>query len=98
MLANGGVELASMVGDPVNGTGTIDGFTFASEGVLEVASENLGREPVDMVFNITNCTAFANLEHWTATSSIGRRSRLRIRVTGENSVRVLPRGIAISIR
>ena len=98
LLANGGVELASMVGDPVNGTGTIDGFTFASEGVLEVASENLGREPVDMVFNITNCTAFANLEHWTATSSIGRRSRLRIRVTGENSVRVLPRGIAISIR
>jgi hypothetical protein len=80
----------------VSGTGTIEGFSFASDGCLEVTGLSDNGEHV-LPLECVNCTDFENVQRWTldidGTGARGRRVRVR-----NGRLCIVPKGISLSFR
>ena len=80
----------------VSGTGTIEGFSFASDGSLEVANLSGNGEHV-LPLECVDCTGFENVQGWTldidGIGARGRRARVR-----NGRLCIVPKGISLSFK
>ncbi len=94
LKAIGEVVLSSIRIDAAN-AGTIDGFSLAESGELEIA--NLGSDgAVEGVF--LNATDLGNLKKWTLSVNGGGSGGKMLVVNSNGTLKVVPRGIVFSIR
>ena len=93
LLADGDVTLSS-IRLAATGGGTIDGFSFAASGTLDITDWAHSYNEIPLAF--TNATGLANLSGWNLTLD-GETSSRRFVVTA-SGVTIKPRGIQVSIR
>ena len=75
--------------------GTIDGFSFAERGTIEI-EEPSGRDEVRLPITFRNVTGLANLNKWTLTS--GQKMLHFVISADENGITLVPRGLIILIQ
>ena len=96
LLANGVVEIESLNLSSVT-NGTISGFTFASNGVLDVAGLRPGIGMVKVPVNLSGCSSAANIAKWTLLTG-GNTTRNRIGRVADDGITLMPPGITVSFR
>ena len=94
LKAIGEVELSSIKIDASN-AGTIDGFSLAENGELEIV--NLGSDgTVEGMF--TNAVNLYNLKNWTLSVNGKGSGSKKLVVNQDGTLRVVTRGIVFSVR
>lgn len=95
LVADGeGLEISSLRIDP-SGAGTIDGFSFAENGTLDVIGvDKSGR--VELPGAYANVSGFDNIASWSLTVD-GEATRRKIKVEGNTIVLVNP-GMRVILR
>lgn len=96
LIANGEVTIKGLSVDPAVGTGTIEGFSFAEEGTINV--ENVtGREAAFDV-DVTNCTGFGNVGNWQVAVNGQVRSSWTATATADGHVTVKAGGLMLIVK
>ena len=93
IVADGDITLSS-VKLSANGGGTIEGFSFAGSGTLDITDWAGSYDEIPLRF--ANATDFANVSGWSLKLD-GENSSRKFVMT-ENGVRIKPRGTMFSIR
>ena len=78
------------------GNGTISGFSFAEEGVLDVSA--FDGQTQELSVTLTDCSGFANLSGWNVGIDGEVSSRYGCSANAAGTVRVFKKGIVFSIR
>ena len=78
------------------GNGTISGFAFAEEGVLDVAA--FAGQTQELSVTLSDCTGFANLSGWSVGIDGEVTSRYRCSAKADGTVCVFKKGIVFTIR
>ena len=87
----------SLVLDPANPNGTLDGFTFAENGTITISGERVrltGALRIPVTF--ANATGLSGLSGWTVMSG-GRELRCRI-VVESDAVTIIPTGLILVVQ
>lgn len=93
IVADGDITLSS-VKLSANGGGTIEGFSFAGSGTLDITDWAGSYDEIPLRF--ANARDFANVSGWSLKLE-GENSSRKFVIT-ENGVRIKPRGTMFSIR
>ena len=96
LRADGDVTLSALTLSPV-GNGTIENFTFAENGVLDVAVARI-RSATVLPVTFLNCKNVQNLAKWTLKIGGKNTSRHMLKVSASGEVEILPPGIILSFR
>ena len=80
----------------VSGTGSIDGFAFAENGVIDIVSDG-ALQPGRIPFDISNSESAGNLANWTVKVN-GERSQSFAFAVGPDGVSVYKRGCVLILR
>lgn len=78
------------------GAGTMDGFTFAENGTLNVTAESFA-DSIDLPGTYVNCTGLGNIAGWSLELN-GVSSRKFKPVVANGQIRLLLHGFAVTIR
>lgn len=96
LIANGEATIPGLSVNPAVGTGTIEGFSFAEEGVVNV--ENVtGREAAFDV-DIKDCTGFDNVGNWQVAVDGKVRSSWTATATADGHVTVKAGGLMLIVK
>lgn len=79
-----------------SGGGTLDGFAFAADGELSVATGGADAQRLFLPMSFTNSTGLANLQNWSLTVD-GKSSSARI-VAASDGLAIIKKGISITVR
>lgn len=90
-----GLELPALAID-ANGMGTIDGFTFAADGALEVLNASDAAD-IALPGNYVNCTGQDNLQDWSLTVN-GKPTMKRQLVNVNGVLHLIKRGSLLIVR
>ena len=94
--ADGEVTLHALRLSP-SGNGTIENFTFADTGVLDIAAESI--HAVTMLpVTLENCTGVESLSKWSVTLGGNPSTRHKIKILPSGKICVMPPGLVISFR
>ena len=94
LRAENGSPVISKLRVGAYGAGTIEGFSFAANGELEIDDLASGEKGLSVSWG--DCTNLNNVAGWNVVSG-GKRYMRRIIVT-QNGLRVLPKGISITLQ
>ena len=92
--AIGEVVLSSIKIDAAD-AGTMDGFSFAEKGELEIENLESGGTVAGL---FTNATDLANLKKWTLSVNGGGSGGKMLVVNADGTLKVIPRGFMFSVR
>lgn len=95
LVSRGDVEIRGLTVD-MNGAGTIENFSFAENGVLNV--KNITRKGGDLPGAFANCTGASNIAGWTLKVDGKETSRMHIAVSPSGEIRVVPDGMMLIYR
>ena len=96
LRAEGEVTISALEVDANNGVGTIDGFSFAENGVISIAGVDKLSDVVSVPVGFANVTGAENLSKWSLTVGGKRVNGL---VTYANGiVKIMPFGAVVIIR
>ena len=96
LAAEGEVALSSLRLSSVT-NGTISGFSFAANGVLDVAGLRPGAGTVKVPVGLSGCLSVANLARWTLLAE-GNPTKSRVARVADDGIMILPPGIVVSFR
>ena len=95
LVSRGDVEIRGLTVD-MNGAGTIENFSFAANGVLNV--KNITRKGGDLPGAFANCTGASNIAGWTLKVDGKETSRMHIAVSPSGEIRIVPDGMMLIYR
>ena len=97
LVTDGTVAVNRIVLDCAVGGGTLDGFSFEQNGMLEVA--NLDRTATSQFVPITfaNATGVENINGWSVSIGGVVRNKMRVEVT-PSGVNIIPSGMIITFK
>lgn len=96
LIANGEATIPGLSVNPAVGTGTIDGFSFAEEGVINVETDEAGEQSFDVT--LKDCTDFTNVGNWTVSANGKPRRSWRATATADGHVTVRPGGLMLIVK
>ena len=96
LAADGEVTISSLRLSSVT-NGTISGFSFAANGVLDVADMGRVTGEVRMPVAMSGCQSAANIAGWTLHID-GQGTRYRINGISEDGITIVPPGMIITFR
>ena len=96
LRADGDAVLTALRLSP-HGNGTIEGFTFAESGVLDVAAEKISGVTV-LPVTLQNCKNVQSMSHWTLKVGGIDAPRYKIKMSASGEIMITPPGMIISIR
>ena len=79
------------------GAGTLDGFTFAENGTIDVVFGDGVPRPVVLSGTYTNCTGIENVAGWNVKLNGSRSYGYRAKVVN-GTITIVPKGISVSFR
>ena len=79
------------------GAGTLEGFTFAASGTLDVVHDGKVRNVVDLPGTYVSCSGFENLAKWTLKINGEPTSKVHAEVV-DGKVRIYPDGMMLTVR
>ena len=96
LKTDAGVVIRSLRVDSA-GAGTIDGFTFAENGTIDVAIAAVPQTGIALPGTYVNCTGLGNVARWglKVDGTPSRRYRVKVR---DGSIYLVPRGINVSFK
>ena len=80
-----------------SGAGTIDGFSFAESGTIDVVLGDNTSKPVALPGTYMNCSGMENIANWTIKFNGAKFAGYRAKVNN-GTITVVPRGMMISFR